>query len=108
MKSGNKKQVLDTFSERLCKNFEQYCSEYRQEKDLSNFVTYLIDTELILDNAIKQYTIAETYEELMANYGGHKTQTVEALARRFNLTPRSIWNVLSKHRPQNQKKRNHH
>lgn len=108
MTTGNKKQVLDIFSERVCKNFEQYCREYRQANDLSNFVTYLIDTELIQDSAIKQYTIAETFEELMANYDGHKTQTVEALARRFNLTPRSIWNALRKHRPQNQRKRNHH
>lgn len=96
MERQNKKQVLDLFSEKLCQQFESYSKEYCQATNLENFITYLIDHELITPNAIKQYTILEVFNELYASTKKGKTEVVNTVANRFNLTPRSIWNTLRK------------
>jgi len=95
-KAIKRKQVLDTFSQKLNNNFNEYCSKHGQETNLDHFITYLVDQDLISPSAIQRYTILETFEELFQQNKGRKTQAVNLLADRFNLTPRSIWNVLRK------------
>ena len=69
---------------------------YGIESNLEHFITYLYDQSLISNSAVKQYAILATFEDLFEQNKGHKTKTVNLLADRFNLTPRSIWNVLRK------------
>lgn len=95
-KDTTRKQILDTFSEKLRTNFEEYCQIQGIEGNRDHFITYLYDHKLIASSAIKQYTILATFDDLFQEKEGKKTETVELLAHRFNLTPRSIWNVLRK------------
>ena len=55
-----------------------------------------IDQQLIDNSTIRQYAITELFKDLYPKNAYKKTQTVEQLAGRFNLTPRSIWNALRK------------
>jgi len=96
MKHNTRKQEMDIFCKKLNMNFRRYCAEHRLPEELDNFTAYLIDQELIGDSTIRQYAILELFKELYPENKGRKTQTVELLASRFNLTPRSVWNVLRK------------
>lgn len=96
MKQATRKQIMDIFCEKLLGNFRCYCNEHQIPEELDNFATYLIDQELIDTSIIRQYAILESFKDLYPGKETRKTHTVELLAGRFNLTPRSIWNVLRK------------
>ena len=94
MKTFYQKQLLDTFSERLQRNFIDYCKEQKLEAKPDELITYLIDRGIIQTSLIKRYAILEAYDDLKNRHGLNKTQVVEVLASRFNVTSRSIWNAL--------------
>ena len=96
MKELKRKQLLDTFCEKLNSNFHDYCHQHEKEVDIDMFITYIVDQELISASKIRQYTIVQTYEDLHIKKKRGKTQTVTLLASRFNLSTRSIWNVFEK------------
>lgn len=96
MKEIKRKQLLDTFSEKLNNNFLAYCEKHDQEKDINRFITYVLDQDLIPNSNIRKYAILETFDEILNKHKGSKTQTVNLLADRFNLSTRSIWNLLRK------------
>ena len=97
MKEIKSKLLLDTFSEKLNNNFLNYCEKHDQNKDIERFITYVLDQNLIPHSTIRKYTILETYEEIL-NQHESKTKTVNLLADRFNLSTRSIWNLLRMHK----------
>ncbi|MCB0572911.1 MAG: hypothetical protein KDC66_24250 [Phaeodactylibacter sp.] len=96
MKQATRKQEVDIFCKKLQANFHRYCATHQLPEKLENFTDYLIDQELIGDNTIRQYAISELFNDLYPENEFKKTQTVEQLAGRFNLTPRHVWNVLRK------------
>lgn len=96
MKKIEQKHLLDTFSEKLNTNFSTYCDKYGQEKDIHRFITYILDHGLIPPSAIRKYTVKEIFDELQHRHEGNKTQVVNLIAERFNLSARSIWNLLKK------------
>ncbi len=96
MEKYSRKFILDIFSEKLREKFEVFCKEHRQYNNIENFVTYLIDQEIIPPSTIKHYAINETFNELFIDNEKQKTEIVNTLANRFNLSPRSIWNALRK------------
>ncbi len=103
MKDLFQKQLMDTFSEKLLQKFGCYCEMQGVTPSNELLLTYLIDRSLIAPIKLQNFAIIETYESLRHANGMTKTQTIELLASRFNLSSRSIWNILSKH--QNGKKR---
>ena len=97
MKRTARKQEIDVFCDKLLHNYKKYCQIHQLPEGLNSFTTYLIDESLIEDSAIRQYAITELFKELYPRNEYKKTRTVEQLASRFNLTTRSIWNVLRRH-----------
>ena len=93
-----RKQVVDVFTQKLQRNFRLYCQEQSLPSDLEQFMTYIIDHGIIDKHTIRHYAILEVFNELYPANEHKKTQTVEQLARRFNVSARSIWNVLQKRR----------
>ena len=98
MKTFYQKQLLDTFSERLQNNFSEYCQEQNLESKIPELITYIIDQGLINKTSVKRYAILEAYDFLKEQNKMNKTQIVEVLANRFNITSRSVWNVLRLHK----------
>ena len=94
MKLNNKKQLLDTFSEHLQKNFSAHCNTQGLEPNLDTFTTYMVDRGLINNTAIQRYAVLAIFDELHNREPMTKSQLVDILADRFHLSPRSIWNVL--------------
>lgn len=89
------KQMVDVFCGKLQHNFHNYCKEYQLDSSLDNFLTYLIDRNLINRREIRRYAIAHTFEEHYKDQCQYsKTQSVGLMARRFNVSERSVWSAL--------------
>ncbi len=90
----NRKQILDLFENQLFKSYEEYCKKHEMKPDHKGLITYIIDQELINPSVIQKYTVLKEFRARCPSDRGHKTQTVEALADRFNLSSRTIWSIL--------------
>ncbi len=88
------KEVLDLFSDRLRQNFKSHCVNCHMPDDLAHFVTYLIDRDLINSSIIRKYAIKEAYYDLHEKEEIGKTQVVQVLSKRFNVSKRTVWSVL--------------
>lgn len=89
-----RKQILDLFQDRLCKGYEKYCQIHELDSNLGGLITYLIDQDLIPASTIQKYTLFKEFEAEQEKKPIQKTQTVENLAHRFNLSERTVWNIL--------------
>lgn len=90
----NRKQILDLFQDQICQSYADYCQTHELIPELPGLVTYMIDQELINPNVIQKYTILKEFKARCAGDRGQKTHTVETLADRFNLSPRTVWSIL--------------
>ena len=59
----HRKRIIDVFQEHLIENYEDYCRTHDSEQDISNFITYLIDHDLIQSVTIKRYAIKNEFQE---------------------------------------------
>ena len=91
-----RKHLLDNFQRHLLHNFETYCDTHQYPKDMEGFVTYLIDQEVIHPLTIKRYTIREEFEDIYPRGQCKKTEAVDKLADRFNISARSVWSIIRK------------
>lgn len=89
-----RKQILDLFQDRLCLEYCEYCNKHQLKPELAGLITYLIDQELINPHVIQKYTVLKAFNEGYLGSRGQKTQTVEMLADRFNLSTRTVWSIL--------------
>lgn len=97
MKQVYKKQLTDSFSNAILNKFDQYCIEQNINPNLENFLTYLVDRGLIPSGTIQNYTVVEAFVHMSNLNGTNKTKLVESLANRFNITSRTVWNILRKY-----------
>ncbi|WP_421795886.1 hypothetical protein [Haliscomenobacter sp.] len=93
----NRKQILDLFEDQLFISYEDYCNKHELPPDYKGLITYIIDQELIHPSVIQKYTVLKEFNARCLGDRGQKTQTVEALADRFNLSSRTIWSILKSH-----------
>ena len=99
------KKLLDKFSQHLKTNFEDYCQRHHIEVNIENFITYLIDRELISAPTIRRYTILQEFEQLYPKHNFHKSNTIDTLADLFNLSSRHVWSLIKySQRPDQRKK----
>jgi len=90
----NRKHLLDKFQAHISHNYETWCDQHDVPSSEGRLLTYLIDQDLIPASCIMRYTVLREIERLNAEQGFHKTQSVAVLASRFNLSERTIWNIL--------------
>jgi len=96
MEQQRRKQILDNFQEYLCNSYETYCQKHDEDIDIEGFVNFLIDRELIPNTNINRFTIQKEFERLFPTQGYHKTNTVELISDKYNISQRTVWNILKK------------
>ena len=89
-----RKHILDRFQEHLHHNFETYCAPHGIDKTDDLLLTFLIDQDLISAAHIQRYAVLHEFEKLSAEQDYPKTQAVNTLAHRFNISERTVWNIL--------------
>lgn len=101
---GTRKLVLDKFEEHLKEFYGCWCEKHGINESNGHMVTFLIDQDLIPATKIQRFTILREFDRLKKkNPFYQKTQTVNLLAHRFNISERTVWSIL-KHGDANGKK----
>ncbi len=89
-----RKYILDKFQEHLRVAYEAYCTRHGLQNTNEQFITYLIDQDLISPTQLQRYTVIQEFEKLKSEHQCPKTQAVDTLANRFRLSARTVWGVL--------------
>lgn len=95
----NKKYIVDRFQEHLPKSFEPYCEGHGLDQSENQLVTFFHRSGLNPPALIQRYAVIHEYKKLNEELEGHKTQTVSALAHRFNISERTVWSILKHVQP---------
>lgn len=98
-----RKLVLDRFQEHMYRNFDAYCKRHRIKRTDDALVTFLIDQELIPATHMTRYAVLHEFGMLLKEEKCHKTLIVNALANKFNLSERTVWNILKHAGPEGAK-----
>lgn len=89
------KQLIDFFSSLVHQNFDAYCNRHAIPKNNNSFLNFLFTQDLMSETAIRRYTIDSEYSTLkQQNEELTKSQLVRLLADKYNLTDRTIWNII--------------
>ena len=85
---------MDRFQRHLEERYEAWCDRHGAQKSDNLLITFLIDQDLIPAVQIQRYAVLNEYDKLSKASGFHKTLTVNTLAHRFNISERTVWNIL--------------
>ena len=89
-----RKYILDRFQDHLQISFAAFCHRHGIEKTDQQFITFLIDQDLISSAHLQRYTVLREFEKICTEQHFPKTQAVDTLANRFHISERTIWNIL--------------
>lgn len=89
-----KKYILDKFQEHLRQSFELFCRRHGIEKTDDQFITFLIDQNLISVSHLQRFTVCKEFEKLSGERMYAKTIIVDTLANRFSISERTVWSIL--------------
>ncbi len=93
----NRKHLLDQFTAYLYESYQAYCRRHKVIKTESRLVTFIIDQDLIPSTNIQKYSILREFEKLNKEPNAfNKTQAVNIIAHRYNISERTVWNILKK------------
>lgn len=90
--------LVEEFSSKLEHNYSDYCEIASVEKNLKTFLRYLIDNNLLNQSDIRKYTIVEEFQELLSTQQINKTNAIQILSKKFNISDRSIWSMVRRGR----------
>ncbi len=96
MEINQRKQVLDSFQQYLLQQFELYCQKHSLVKDEQGIINFIIDKDLIPTVNLYQFTVIEEYEKISNTSSLKKTRIVELIADKYNISERTVWNILKK------------
>lgn len=89
-----KKYILDKFQEHLRHSFEVFCKRHGIKKTDDQFITFLIDQNLISTPHLQRFTVCKEYEKMCIEKSYTKSIIVDTLANRFSLSERTVWTIL--------------
>lgn len=95
-----RKYLLDKFQAHLCEAFESYCTMHGLKQSNFGLITFLIDHDLIQKVDLQRFAVLKEIGQLLAQEAANKTQVVNIISHRFNLSERTVWNIL-KHQQRN-------
>lgn len=96
--SDTHKYLMERFALFLTENYQLYKRQHLpQEETLNSFITYLIDHRVIESVTIKRYTIIEEFSNIIVD-SKRKTDAVNILSDRFNISERTVWNIIKDHK----------
>jgi len=90
----NSKYIMDVFNKRLLERFKNHCRIGTEELTIEHFITYLIDNDLISDASIRHFVVNTEFCSVPVAPNQNKTTKVQQLAKKFNISERSIWSIL--------------
>lgn len=87
--------LIDNFSALILSEFKEYCVKYEIEATQHDFLIFLLDKKLLDNNAIHKYAVIKEYAKISSSPDFKKTKAVKFISKKYNVTDRTIWNILS-------------
>ena len=94
MANETRKYLLDKFQSHLQDEFNSFCSRHDTGQTNQNLITFLIDQDLIPQSTIRKYVVLKEFSKVYAASEGNKTAAVGIISHRFNISERTVWNIL--------------
>lgn len=94
MTMESRKFIFDKFQDYVQEGYHDYCDRHGLSKTEDQFITFLIDQDLISKAHLQRYTIQREFEQLCDQYNLPKTKAVDTISDRFMLSDRTVWNML--------------
>ena len=92
--NGSKEYILSKFDQHLQESFEAHCEEHGLKSDPTQFISYLVDQDIIPQTHIERYALKKELEKISTVEKCTKTMIVSILASRFAVSERTVWSVL--------------
>ncbi|MCB0631632.1 MAG: hypothetical protein R2824_02500 [Saprospiraceae bacterium] len=89
-----RKYLLDRFQQHLHEDYQDYCCTQGLNPSIQGLITFLIDKDVVSPKQIKDFTVLREFQELYPTQKYRKTQTVNMIADRFNISERSVWGII--------------
>lgn len=99
MSNEFRKHLLDKFQVHLLADFNGYCQRHGLEPTNAALVTFMIDRELVPKPELQRFTVQQEVADILGKSEENdlnKTQAVGIVAHRFNISERTVWNMLKK------------
>ena len=91
--------IKGVFIRHLLANYQNYCMQTRMIPDMTSFLDYLMNHNLISATSIRHYVLLEEYNRWQQSHKyKNKTEVVQALALAYHLHETSVWNILKDHK----------
>ncbi len=94
MKNDIRKYLLDKFQTFVLSDFDDYCQRHGLEPSALGLTTFLIDQDLIQKTVIQQYAVQKEFGRVFPGEAVTKTQAIGIISHRFNISERTVWNIL--------------
>jgi hypothetical protein len=94
---GSKNNLELLFRKALVTKYEYDRAIRGEGNGIEHFLQYLINHNLIEGITIQRYTLLYAFHEAYEKNAFHKTNTVKALAKQFDLSERQVWTILKTH-----------
>ena len=94
-----RKYILDKFEQYLQQGFEGYCERHGIQQTPGQFITFLIDQDLISLTHLQRFTVLREFEKINKEEQFPKTLAVDTLANRFRISERTVWSILKYAKP---------
>lgn len=89
-----RKQLIDFFSALIHKDYKAYCERHHIPQNNDTFLNFLFTKNLFNESTVRRYTIHSEFAELNNTKKMTKSQAVRLLADKYNLSDRTVWNMI--------------
>ena len=97
-----RKQVLKIFQSGVLDEFRAYSLKHQMDLNLENLIVYLIEHDFIGEAVIRRFSVLQEFDAQFKKHEYNKTQTVNSVANKLNLSERTIWSALKHMNNENQ------
>lgn len=79
----------------IISNFQKHCAKTALRPNITNLLDYMLTHELFNQHTIRRYVVINEYQSMkeIEKYE-NKTQTIKAIASRYQLHENTIWNII--------------
>ncbi|MEM7656194.1 MAG: hypothetical protein AAF399_08710 [Bacteroidota bacterium] len=83
------------FKFHLMQAFQQANEAPLTSAEMEHFLEFLLERNLISEPSLKQFTLAQEMSAILeSGYFPNKTQAVQAIAQRYDVSESSLWQVV--------------
>ena len=90
-----RKNLIDSFSRQIKEDYYNFCDRQELKKGDDTLLDFLLSKNLVGEVAVRRYIINKDFNKLIEiKRDKTKTEIVRLLSERYQLSERSVWNII--------------